>query len=89
MMELKHTHWRSKEVRESIEFGNINKFILDLKKDSEPYQPEFGILIAWNEPKKLWKPWIAITCWHWSLRIGFLFDWDKELFRDIEEPNKK
>jgi hypothetical protein len=37
-------------------------------------QPSFGISIGWNEPDKLWKPFIAIHFWHWLLQIGWLID---------------
>jgi len=37
------------------------------------YQPEFGIKIGWNEPKKLWKPFIVLSFWHYHIQVGWLF----------------
>jgi hypothetical protein len=36
-------------------------------------QPGFSIAIGWNEPHKIFKPYIAVQFWHWHIQAGWLW----------------
>ena len=40
---------------------------------TDDFQPQFSIELGWNEPKKLWRPFLCIVVWRWALRVGWLF----------------
>jgi len=42
------------------------------------YQPSFGIEIAWNEPKRLWRPHVIINFWKIRVQFGWLWDFPPE-----------
>lgn len=36
-------------------------------------QPGFGFGVGFNEPTKLWHPYLVLTLWHWVFQIGWLY----------------
>ena len=70
-MEVEHTYWTDKEIEACKEGGHKTEFLVCI--DGGPYQPSFGLCIGWNEPKKLWKPFVVVDFWHWKVSIGWLF----------------
>jgi len=70
VMHIEKTAWGENEVhwcRESMD----NR--MSFEPTTNEGQPEIGLLIAWNEPRKPWKPFIVISLWRWRVQIGFLW----------------
>lgn len=36
-------------------------------------QPGFSFEIAWNEPRKWWRPFIVLKLWRLRLQLGWLY----------------
>ena len=70
-MQIEHTHWTDEDIKSCTDAGCKTDFLFI--PDAGPYQPEFGMTIGWNEPRKFWKPFVVIFCWHWKVQIGWLF----------------
>lgn len=64
--------WNLEKIKEESE---LKKTVLWFSVHKEPieYQPSFGLQIGWNEPKKLWKPYIIIDLWNVRIDTGWLF----------------
>lgn len=71
-MRLEKSEYMDTELKE---MGGTNKFYTF---GSNYEQPEFGIHLMWNEPKRLWKPALVINLWRYSLQIGWLWDFPPE-----------
>ena len=70
-MEVNKTYWPQETIDQCNESGGT-EFMKSVDHD-ELYQPEFGIKIGWNEPKRFWRPFFVIYCWHHVIQIGWLF----------------
>ena len=68
-MEVNKTQWTQETVDKCNETGGTDF----LTTFDSCCQPEFGIKIGWNEPKRLWRPFVVIRFWHYHIQIGWLF----------------
>lgn len=71
-MRIEKTGYGDKQVDHLKDAGLENKFATF--EQVEDSQPEIGMYIGWNEPKKFWKPFLYISLWRVNLRIGWLWE---------------
>lgn len=69
-MNITKTEWPQDTIDRCNEAGGSNCLITF---DKEIQQPEFGLKIGWNEPKKLWKPYIVLYICRYTIQLGWLF----------------